>query len=150
MEEVKLSKEEIERQAKRPEELLKRDRYRRIATLILVFEVVLLVMYLIVSIAPFLNSEAELAVFLLYRVLPVVIIIAVIIIARKWELIGGLIIIALGAACLAFVFNMHGLDPGGLGTLFAYFIFILFCTPLVIAGILFILSWRIDNRLNEQ
>ena len=144
---AQLSAEETARRKQRREAESRRDRYLHITTRILIYYFGFITLYVI---ANMIKNQRSLWDILLYVILPAIAVILIILIARKRGLIGGIIFITAGLACLIPLFYIYGADPSGLGAVFALLLFIFGCLPLIIVGILFILSWQIDKRLNEQ
>ena len=117
---------------------------RRAATIIVALQAFLFVFYLLTGL---IGSQVEFGIVFTYRILPLLVLVILVFIARKWPLIGGTLLTAAGVACLSVVFSTYTADPGGLGSIFAVLVFIFGVLPPLMAGILFILSWRIDRRL---
>lgn len=146
MEEAKSREEKKEWQNQRHEAILKRDKYRHVATRIITIHFGFIVLYLILQIIS--SQERPWYMFLSF-VLPAITFVIIILFARRRELISGIISIAIGLACLAIVFSAYRADPSGLGSYLAILVFIFGALPPLIAGVLFISSWRIDKKLKE-
>lgn len=146
MDDTQLREEETADLKQRREAELKRDRYRHITTRILIYYFGFIVFYLLVQMI--ISQRSSWYIFL-YVVLPAIAFVIIILVARRRGLIGGIISIAIGVACLYIVFNLYVADPSGLGGFFAVFLFFFGVIPPITVGILFILSWRIDEKLNE-
>jgi len=85
---------------------------------------------------------------LLIHLIPSLILVALLVVAWKWELVGGIMITVLGLAATPVIFNINsrpGNTPGQ-----ALGIALLVGLPFIVAGILFIVSHYVNARRNPD
>lgn len=81
---------------------------------------------------------------LLMHLLPSFVLVAILIFAWKWELIGGILITILGLVATPFLFNLNSRPDKTLVETLG--IALMLTLPFIIAGILFIISHHVNNR----
>lgn len=81
---------------------------------------------------------------LLIHLIPSLVLIALLVVAWKWELIGGMLITILGLAATPVIFNIN--DRPGNTMVQTLGIALLVTLPFIIAGILFIVSHFVNKR----
>jgi hypothetical protein len=84
----------------------------------------------------------------LIHLIPSFILLAVLIIAWKWELIGGIIFIIIGLALSPYIFTMNYSRNHSFGMSLAIILIITF--PFIVAGILFIVSYFLKKKKQPE
>jgi len=100
-------------------------------------------MFALDSFAPGLTVWEQLGAFLIHLI-PSFVLIAVLLIAWKWELIGGIILLLIGLGLSPFVFFLNYNRNHSIGTSLGIILMITF--PFVLVGILFMMSYFKNKR----
>lgn len=81
---------------------------------------------------------------LLIHLLPSFALVALLVVAWKWELVGGILITIMGLVATPFLFNMNSRPNNSVGETLGIVLIITF--PFVITGVLFIISHYVNRK----
>jgi len=104
-------------------------------------------MFALDSFEPGKSLVQQLAAFAMHLI-PTYILTAVLVVAWKWELIGGIIIALIGVMFTPFVFAMNYRMNHSI--LMSASVILLITFPFIVVGLLFMLSYQVKKRFNGE
>jgi hypothetical protein len=121
--------------------------YHWIPRILCILAILFISMFALDSFAPGLTIWQQISGFLIHLI-PSFILLALLIVAWKWEFIGGLIIMLIGIIFIPFIYSHNYSMNHSVGISIG--IVLMINIPFVLVGFLFLISHRMKKKLSQQ